>query len=252
MRIEFSTNIWEITTSKISLLFVGFVIVSRDLFFIRHITHPYQIAIVFDSGFYLASDAWRGIALRHRGTVGASGGTVGFHILWILGHCAAVRFRQHTPRKRRKYRPSQNARHRHLLAGVSALLQLTFKIAQLLLALRTSALAVALMLTLAGHKLNIVGFRNLLSNLLQDFAFLFSWQHNQFYSFYRLHINYYNHTLRRIKVAQKSHDTVTHNNSIISHRKDNPPPPISPNFPSKKACLPKYFGRHIFLSLKAV
>ena len=121
------------------------------IFFIRHITHPYQIAIVFDSGFYLASDARRGIALRHRGTVGASGGTVGFHILWILGHFAAVRFRQHTPRKRRKYRSSQNARHRHLLSGVSALLQLTFKIAQLLLALRTSALAVALVLTLAGH-----------------------------------------------------------------------------------------------------
>lgn len=190
MRIEFSTNIWEITTCKNSLLFVGFVVASLEIFFIRHITHPYQIAIVFDSGFYLASDARRGIALRHRGTVGASGGTVGFHILWILGHFAAVRLRQHTPRKRRKYRPSQNARHRHFLSGVSALLQLTFKIAQLLLALRTSALAVALMLTLAGHKLNIVGFRNLLSNLLQDFAFLFSRQHNQFYSFYRLHISF--------------------------------------------------------------
>ena len=192
MRIEFSTNIWEITTSKISLLFVGFVVVSRDLFFIRHITHPYQIAIIFDSGFYFASDAWRGIALRH--CVGASGGTVGFHVLWILGHSTAVRLRQHAPRKRRKYRPSQNARHRHLLAGVSALLQLAFKIAQLLLALRTSAFAVALMLTLAGHKLNIVGFRNLLSNLLQDFAFLFSRQHNQFYSLSVTHQLLQSHT----------------------------------------------------------
>lgn len=247
MRIEFSTNIWEITTCKNSLLFVRFfAVVWCKHFFIRHITHPYQIAIVFDSGFYLASYARRGIALRHRGTVGASGGTVGFHILWILGHCAAVRFRQHTPRKRRKQGTSHNTRHRHFLSGVSALLQLTFKIAQLLLALRTSAFAVALMLTLAGHKLNIVGFRNLLSNLLQDFAFLFSRQHNQFYSFYRLHINYYNHTLRRIIDAQKSHDTVTHNNSIISHRKDNPPLPISPNFPSKKTCLPKILGGTYF------
>lgn len=161
---------------------------------IWHITHPYQIAIVFDSGFYLASDAWRGIALRHRGTIGASGGTVGFHVLWILGHFAAVRFRQHTPRNRRKQGTSHNTRHRHFLSGVSALLQLTFKIAQLLLALRTSALAVALMLTLAGHKLNIVGFRNLLSNLLQDFAFLFSRQHNQFYSLSVTHQLLQSHT----------------------------------------------------------
>lgn len=152
MRIVFSTNIWEITTCKISLLFVRFfAVVWCKHFFVWHITHPYQIAIVFDSGFYLTSDAWRGIALRHRGTVGASGGTVGFHVLWILGHSTAVRLRQHAPRKRRKYRPSQNARHRHLLAGVSALLQLTFKIEQLLLTLRTRALAVALVLTLAGH-----------------------------------------------------------------------------------------------------